>query len=128
MATPWDLVTQETPPDSVEVWALAAVPPGPYSLDIVTAAREALLAPGQPIWDAVIFPVPGVMAVRTARVYFGPVGSGMPGANVAGLAVVDTAGGGLLAVSPCEEGPYELGAAPDELNLVVTLSVWKGGE
>lgn len=117
---PYDLMSQPTVPQCVEMWALVEIPLSPLSYSDIEALRVPGMPAGVIAWGPVQEVIPGVQLVRSYSVEFGPLPEGEAGATIAGFAVVETVGRNLLNVRPYPSGDYPLGPWP--------ISVVMGGE
>lgn len=96
MAGPYDLLTRDPVPDTIQVWALTALPSGPSSLADVKMRMIAGSPIGAVVWGGLQTVIAGVQALRPYQLRLGPLPPGIEVQPVGGLAVVDTGGQGQL--------------------------------
>jgi len=109
MATPWELLSAPSVPNSVQVLPLGRVPGEPWTL----AAVQAAAVPAGPV--SLQWPTPadvdptGTWLTRSLHAEVGPTNPGASPISIAGLGVIDQAGAGqLLAVVQFASGPVQV--------------------
>lgn len=127
LSQPWDLVTADPVPDSVEWWALSGVPSEPVDLARVFTLKLGDLRV-QVEYERPEKPQPGRVAWRafTARI-FPPEHGPVPLYRVAALAFVENAGGTKLLGVFTLTVPFvvETGGVPHEVAGFIQVSKYQ---